>query len=43
MVGKRAKILSPDHIEDLLVFARQTRYPTRNQALVLGQGWLTRR
>jgi integrase len=35
MVGKRAKILSPDHIEDLLVFARQTRYPTRNQALVL--------
>jgi integrase len=35
LVGKRAKILSPDHIEDLLVFARQTRYPTRNQALVL--------
>jgi integrase len=35
MVGKRAKILSPDHVEDLLVFARQTRYPTRNQALVL--------
>jgi hypothetical protein len=25
MIGKRAKILSPDHVEDLLVFARQTR------------------
>ena len=35
MVGKRAKILSPDHVEDLLVFARQTRYPVRNQVLVL--------
>ena len=35
MVGKRAKILSPDHIEDLLVFARQTRHPIRNQVLVL--------
>ena len=35
MIGKRAKILSPDHIEDLLVFANQTRNPIRNQALVL--------
>jgi integrase len=35
MVGKRAKILSTDHIEDLLVFARQTRHPIRNQVLVL--------
>jgi integrase len=35
MVGKRAKILSPDHVEDLLVFARQTRHPIRNQVLAL--------
>ena len=35
MVGKRAKILSPDHVEDLLVFAAQTRHPLRNQVLVL--------
>jgi integrase/recombinase XerD len=35
MVGKRAKVLSPDNVEDLLVFARQTRHPIRNQVLVL--------
>jgi integrase len=35
MIGKRAKILSRDHVEDLLVFARQTRHPIRNQVLVL--------
>jgi integrase len=35
MVGKRAKILSPDHVEDLLVFAAQTRHPIRNQVLVV--------
>lgn len=35
MVGKRAKILAPDHVEDLLVFARQTRHPIRNEVLVL--------
>ena len=35
MIGKRAKILSPDHVEDLLVFARQTRHPIRNQVIVL--------
>lgn len=35
MIGKRAKILSPDHVEDLLAFARQTRHPIRNQTLVL--------
>jgi integrase len=35
MIGKRAKILSPDHVEDLLVFARQSRHPIRNEVLVL--------
>jgi integrase len=35
MVGKRAKILSTDHIEYLQVFARQTRHAIRNQVLVL--------
>jgi integrase/recombinase XerD len=35
MVGKRAKILSSNHVEDLLFFARQTRHPIRNQVLVL--------
>jgi hypothetical protein len=35
LIGKRAKILSLDHVEDLLVFAGQTRHPIRNQALVM--------
>jgi hypothetical protein len=35
MVGKRAKILSANNVEDLLVFARQTRHPIRNAVLVL--------
>jgi integrase len=35
MVGKRAKILSPDAVQDLLVFAAQTRHPIRNTVLVL--------
>jgi integrase/recombinase XerD len=35
MIGERAKILSLDHVEDLLVFAGQTRHPIRNQARVL--------
>jgi integrase len=35
MIGKRAKILSRGHVEDLLVFAGQTRHPIRNKALVL--------
>jgi integrase len=35
MIGKRAKILSPDHVQDLLVFTAQTRAPFRNQVLVL--------
>ena len=35
MIGKRAKILSAENVEDLLVFARQTRHPIRNQVLVL--------
>ncbi len=35
MVGKRAKVLSTEHVEDLLVFAGQTRHPLRNEVLVL--------
>jgi integrase len=35
MIGKRAKILSHDHVEDLQVFARQSRHPIRNEVLVL--------
>ena len=35
MIGKRAKILSANNVEDLLVFARQTRHPVRNEVLVL--------
>ena len=35
MIGKRAKILSAKNVEDLLVFARQTRHPIRNEVLVL--------
>jgi len=35
MIGKRAKILSHDHVEDLLVFGRQSRHPIRNEVLVL--------
>ncbi len=35
MVGRRAKILSSRHVEDLLVFARQTRHPIRNEVLLL--------
>ena len=35
MIGKRAKILSAKSVEDLLVFARQTRHPIRNEVLVL--------
>src|SRR5271167_410053 len=35
MIGKRAKILSVKNVEDLLVFAGQTRHPVRNQVLVL--------
>ena len=35
MIGKRAKILSAKNVQDLLIFARQTRHPIRNAALVL--------
>ncbi len=35
MVGKRAKILSANHVEDLLFFAARTRHPLRNEVLVL--------
>jgi integrase/recombinase XerD len=35
MLGKQAKVLSDKHIKSLLVFARRTRYPTRNRAIVL--------
>jgi integrase/recombinase XerD len=35
MPGRRAKILSRDNLNDLLVFASSTRYPTRNRLIVL--------
>ena len=35
MIGKRAKILGPAHVEDLLFFARHTRHPLRNRVIVL--------
>jgi integrase len=33
--GKQAKILSDNNIEDLLLYAAQTRYPRRNRVIVL--------
>ena len=33
--GKQAKILSTDHIDDLLFFADNTRFPLRNRVIVL--------
>ena len=35
MSGKQAKILSDQHIEDLLFFAGNTRQPERNHVIVL--------
>ena len=35
MIGKRAKILGPAHLEDLLFFAEHTRHPLRNRVIVL--------
>jgi integrase/recombinase XerD len=35
MRGKQAKILSDDNLEDLLLFAETSRYPLRNQVIVL--------
>src|SRR5947209_5429507 len=35
MPGKQAKILSTDHIDDLLFFADNTRSPLRNRVVVL--------
>ena len=35
MLGKQAKILSDDNIRNLLAFTSLTRYPPRNQVLVL--------
>lgn len=35
MPGKQAKILSNDHINDLLLFAATTRHPVRNRIIVL--------
>jgi integrase len=35
MAGRQAKILSPHEVEDLLFFAKTTRYPDRNRAIVL--------
>jgi hypothetical protein len=33
--GKQAKILSANHIGDLLLFAETTRYPLRDRVIVL--------
>src|SRR5690348_9471933 len=35
MAGKQAKILSTDHIDDLLFFAERSRHPLRNRLVVL--------
>jgi integrase/recombinase XerD len=35
MAGRQAKVLSNDNIRQLLVYARSTRHPTRNAAIVL--------
>jgi integrase/recombinase XerD len=35
MAGRQAKILSPDNLHDLLVYASCTRYPLRNRVIVL--------
>src|SRR5215471_8271200 len=35
MIGKRAKILGPAHVEDLLFIAQHTRHPVRNRVIVL--------
>ncbi len=35
MAGKQAKILSSDHIDDLLFFAERSRHPDRNRLIVL--------
>lgn len=35
MPGKQAKILSSDHLDDLLFFVEQTRHPLRNRLIVL--------
>jgi integrase len=35
MPGKQAKILTAEHIDDLLFFAETTRHPLRNRVLVL--------
>jgi integrase/recombinase XerD len=35
MAGKQAKVLSKDHVEDLLFFANSSRHPLRNRLIVL--------
>ena len=35
MAGKQAKILSSDHVDDLLFFAERSRHPDRNRVIVL--------
>jgi site-specific recombinase XerC len=35
MLGRKAKLLSPSNVDDLLAFASTTRYPVRNRAMVL--------
>jgi hypothetical protein len=35
MRGKQARILSNDHLEDVLLFAETSRHPLRNKVIVL--------
>lgn len=35
MPGKQAKILSTDHVEDILFYAERSRYPARNRVIAL--------
>lgn len=35
MIGKQAKVLTEQHIGELLAYAAQTRYPQRNRVIVL--------
>lgn len=35
MIGKQAKILTQEHIGELLAYAAETRYPERNRVIVL--------
>ena len=35
MSGKQAKVLFDHHVQDLLAYARRSRYPVRNRVIVL--------